>query len=507
MALKLGQELKKIADAIRSVKNSTETFKPKNFATEIAKLCYISNTVSGSIETLDNPIITPQATDQTITGDKYVKGNITVKGDDNLKSENILRGKIVNGSEEQIEIFGVKGTLDTIRQFNNVVTDDGEFYARQVADIAKGYHLARMNGICKFQYSQKHGVFSEDGIITDSEGKIYSDCSGFMNVILRGIPITSPIWQNSMNKANVTLSSLGYDRTIIPQLCEQSTYPCKNIYLDRQTDSNLTNLGYNGYYSIRNAAQLAEYYYGLGMVLYKYTTSPTSVPSNLRAGDLLFWARDNANDNQKSRFMAISHVGMVANDTTKFYQCTGEEGKEGDCIFCTNIVDKLDELVLVIRPNYNPITIEKTPIGTNLFSQYSFDCCDVSGSITKNGLTFTPQITGGVIIQGTNTADTQFNLIDQGNCIYLKKGKYTLSGTPVHPNVEAGSTNTTWGITLRDKNGAELYENRVRVWDNGNGFTFTLSEDTEVYAYITVYNTITDLTSGYKFTPSLIRVN
>lgn len=504
MALKLGQELKKIADAIRTVKGSTETFKPKNFVTEILKLCYINDNTSGTIESIDNQTIIPKATDQIITGGKYLNGNITIKGDPNLKSEYILRGKRIDGSDRLINIFGIQGTLDTIRQFNNIV-DDGEFYGKQIADIARGYHLARMNNICKFKYSQENGVFSDNGMVTDSEGRIYMDCSGFINIVLRGIPITSPLWQNSMNKPNVTLSSLGYDKTIIPTLCEQSTCPAKNIYLDKQTDSNLTDLGYKGYYSIRNAGQLAEYFYGLGMTLYKYNTSPTDVPLNLRAGDLLFWAKEDAENYQKSRFMGISHVGMVANDTSKFYQCTGTEDGIGDTIFCTNIADKLNELVLIIRPNYNPIVIQKTPIGINLLSQHSYDCCDVSGFITKNGLTFTPQITGGVIIQGTNTGDTQFNLVSQNNCIYLEKGKYKISGTPIHPNVKLNGSNMVWGITLRDKNGNELTENGVRVWDDGDGFTFTLSADTEVYVYIAIYHTITNLSSGYKFTPTLIR--
>ena len=59
MALKLGQELKKIADAIRTAKGTTETFKPKNFATEIAKLCYLDEGTSGLVESIEGQTITP----------------------------------------------------------------------------------------------------------------------------------------------------------------------------------------------------------------------------------------------------------------------------------------------------------------------------------------------------------------------------------------------------------------------------------------------------------------
>ena len=85
---------------------------------------------------------------------------------------------------------------------------------------------------------------------------------------------------------------------------------------------------------------------------------------------------------------------------------------------------------------------------------------------TINGITFTINEDKTVLVNGTSTAITPIVLIDKN--FILPKGKYTLSGCP-----KGGGVNT-WRI---DINNGALPSQR----DEGNGATFTLTEDLEVF--------------------------
>ena len=104
MIIQIKEKLKEIANAIRSVKGTTETIVGNNFADEIKKMAYIENgTISGPIKSKAGSTITPSTSNQVISGGVYLNGNITVQGDSNLKAENIARGRTVGNY-----IFGVR---------------------------------------------------------------------------------------------------------------------------------------------------------------------------------------------------------------------------------------------------------------------------------------------------------------------------------------------------------------------------------------------------------------
>ena len=148
-------------------------------AQDIKKAGYQLPTLSGSA-------VTPSNQDQiAVRKGNYIGGDITVKGDANLKSEYILRGRRINGEETPISIFGVQGTLERLRNLPKY--HDEEIYGQLASDCAKSYHIARCVLGVEFKYSQSHGIFG-DGVLTDSEGRCYMDCSTLGGLVARNIP-------------------------------------------------------------------------------------------------------------------------------------------------------------------------------------------------------------------------------------------------------------------------------------------------------------------------------
>ena len=546
MIFTIKNKLKEIAEAIRKVKGTSDTICANDFAKEIENLAYVDNgNITGVVNKIDinapsisvaddgiitstiehskgyvdentksstyqmptqaSQTITPSTSDQVISKGKYLTGEQTIKGDSNLKSEYILRGTY---DQKLVSIFGVQGSLDTVRKFNNYI-GGSNYYALEVVNVARSYHLAKMNGICKFRYSQNRGLFT-NGDITDEEGRCWLDCSTYQNLIVRGIDFEHSPFNTFKGQPNVTFANSGLAQDIVAQLCEQSEYAWADIYLDRQTHNKLCSLGREGLYSIRRASELAEYYYAQGRTVYEFEISPTSIPEGLMPGDLIFRSRTDAAEYQKSRFKGISHVGLVARDTTKFYECTGyKDERITETLFCSNLSDKLSEISLIVRPNYNPIVVPTTPMNINLLPLYSFDSCAVSSSVAINGVTFAPLVEGGFTVQRTATSDshTTFYLYKSSNPIVLEAGTYQLSGTPIHPNVDAAGATLMWGLSVKNADtGTGLTDiNSQTVWDRGQGSTFELTEQINAYAYFFVSKSLTD-TSVFTVVPKLIRV-
>lgn len=535
-----------IGTAIRKVTGGSTKLKPTQFASEISKMAYVDNgRVTGRINrtevatpsvsfdvdtgyftvtqnqptglvaqatkktgyqlpTLSGSNVTPSSQDQiAVRKGSYIGGDVTVKGDPNLKSEYILRGRRINGEETLISIFGVQGTLDRLR--NLPKWQDEEIYGHIASDCARSYHLARRIGGVEFRYSQKHGVFG-DGVLTDESGRCYMDCSTLGGLVARNIPFSKSPYAKAYGKANVTLASLGLNKTCISSL--NTTDP----YLDMQTHEDFKFSFKTGYKSIRTAGELAEYYYQMGRALHIYEPGnpPSSLPSDVRAGDMIFWAKEGANDHQKSRFMGISHVGIFANDPKAFYQVTGySDERVTKTVFAPQFADHMDEIVLIVRPDYRPKKYV-TPSGINLLPQHSFDSLCVDVTKTKNGLTFKPLFSGGFSVQVTNTSarsdQTTFYLIGKERPILLTPGTYKLSGTPTHPQVNSAGTSLLWGLSVKTALGDNIASTSGadHVWDRGKGDTFTITYDTPVYVYFFVSKSLTN-TSAYSVKPSLIK--
>ena len=534
-----------IGTAIRKVTGGSTKLKPTQFANEINKMAYIDNgKVTGRVNRTDvaipkvtfdvdtgiftatqnqstglvqqatktsqyqlptfkDLVVTPSNQDQiAVTKGNYMGGDLTVKGDANLKSEFILRGRRINGEETPISIFGVQGTLERLRNLPKY--HEEEIYGQLASDCAKSYHIARRVQGVEFKYSQSHGIFG-DGVLTDSEGRCYMDCSTLGGLVARNIPFSKSPYAKAYGKANVTLASLGLNKTCV------SSLNTVDSYLDMQTHEDFKYSFKTGYKSIRTASELAEYYYQQGRALHVYEPGnpPSSLPSDVRAGDMLFWAKATANDHQKSRFMGISHVGIFANDPKIYYQVTGSDSAVGKTVFASKFADHMDEIVLIVRPDYSPRKYV-TPSGLNLLPQYAFDSLQVDTTKTENGLVFKPQAKGGFTVQVTDTSaradQTTFYLYGKERPITLTPGTYKLSGTPTHPQVNSTGTSLLWGLSIKKADGTNISNTsgRDHVWDRGVGDTFTITSTIQVYVYFYVSKSLTN-TSTYSVKPSLIK--
>lgn len=103
---------------------------------------------------------------------------------------------------------------------------------------------------------------------------------------------------------------------------------------------------------------------------------------------------------------------------------------------------------------------------------------------TINGVTFTVNKDKSVSIKGTVTADASFYFYTSSNYLMLKKGTYTLSGVN-------GGSSTSYKMLIYKTDWTFIGQ------DIGNGVTFTLEEDANVFIYIWVKNGITVNTTVY----------
>lgn len=455
--MRLNCKLQQIGKALRKATGRSELFEANNFHEEISKLCHVADDVNGHIPTFDGKEIVPTIGKTVIKGNQYLRDDLVIRGDKAMP-----------------------------RQFNAPEWLN-EYYGCLVADVARSYHLAKTNGTAVFRYSQSKGIMATSELLTDEEGRCWLDCSSFVGLVLRGIEFKDTPYWKAKGEPFRHLSDYGLSKKVIYDLCQSSKHTWANKYLDLQTDSSLRNIGVCNHYSIRNAAQIAEYYYNNGKVLYDFKESPTTTPGGLKPGDLIFWAKDGASDIQKDRFRAISHIGIVARDTAKYYQVTGySDERVTDTVFYSAISTNLEFITMIIRPNYVPIK-EEVPPFINLVSQYHFDSCQVGSSMTKYGVKFTPQAESGFTIERVeaNTNGATFYIINDDDPIRLQKGTYKISGTPV---CESASTNPEvrdWGLAIKTMSGDNL------AWDKGTGVTFTITKDTKVYFYFYVGKSIT----------------
>ena len=450
--MKLTCRLHEIADSLRKATGSKKKFNASEFANDISKLCYVSDDVNGQIPIIEGGEILPTREPIILTGNHYIRNDIVIRGD-----------KTIN------------------RQF---ITQDllNEYYGLHVADVARGYHLAKVNGTAQFRYSQSKGIWSEKGLLTDEEGRCYLDCSGFVALVLRGIEFQDTPYYKAKGEPHKYLSDYGLDNSVIYDLCVNSKHSWANKYLDKQKDETLKDIGLCKYYSVRNASQIAEYYYSHGKVIHEFQESPKTLPSGMRAGDLIFWAKPNAGEHQKERFRSISHVGIVGRDTSRYYQVTGYvDERVTETIFHTELLDNLEHVCLILRPNYVPFE-EVTPIGMNLLTTRHFDSCGISASITKNGVEISPLVEGGFNLNRISSSSSGFTfyIAEKDKPIRLHKGKYKLSGAPT---LSENSVNVRdWGLMVKRTDGEMLLsDGGHEVLDKGEGDTFTLNKTTEVY--------------------------
>lgn len=319
-------------------------------------------------------------------------------------------------------------------------------YANQAVDVARSYWDARISGKRKFVYAGGNGVF--EGNLNNADGKGIIDCSTFVRLVLSGVDyLHSPYATGSL--ADIA--------------------PRKDLY--SWADENLAAN------NVRYAADLAEYFFLTGRVLEGF--------DDLRPGDLLF----HANGSIKNRFMGISHVSIVAEegyDEVNYYNVTDLS----NVIIRTKWSARSD-YVFAARPNYEPA--RSYPALDESINLLTPPWYGVPGTV--NGCTMTVSEDGASLeATGTPTAGASFSLVSGSYPMYLRPGKYTLSGAPARSDVTSGYT---WGIAVTDPDDATINYG----WDRGAGAEFVLDAITPVKVYI--YISSSKSPDGYVWTPKL----
>lgn len=181
---------------------------------------------------------------------------------------------------------------------------DNQIYALQAVECAGSYRQARAAGRA-FAYSGGN-TFLNGGGINDSKGAGMIDCSTYIYLVLCGVPY-------------------GGSPYCSDRLRLERRYPWGDTAL-------LKDCAGHGRY--RYAADLARYFFRR----HRCFTDPACV----QPGDLTFHsARPN------SRFMSITHVGMVAEDTEYFYNVTDLS----DTVVRSRLSSRKD-IVFFVRPDY-----------------------------------------------------------------------------------------------------------------------------------------------------------
>lgn len=402
----------------------------------------------------------------------------------------------------------------------------------KVARIAATYHRARTLGIDRFMYDQDSLFTEKDTTNTPknvrSFGKAAIDCSTFVGLCLRGITYEKSPYNIYPKNSNVTWLPTLQE---IENMCGNDGWEFRE--LDRQREGVFNNIGIPGYSTIRFAADFAEYFYKCGFVVYDRKATPSisprdpSIIKSLLPGDILFWAKPTASDAQKERFRSISHIGIVAERTDRFYQVTGfkpnfdeygnkidpdldplittpESGQRKVVFYSPYDTEKQDTIVMICRPDYRQKSYVDIPLNYNLISYpWSWGTTNPNEYIDPEtglscGVIFTTGINKNgestITINGHNTKSISRNL--KGGAIFddvrdlydkivLSPGTYRMDGMN-----GTGINNVGLSLQLlrleKKNNSYEInQDNPIRVYDGHQQvFTITESIDARIVLYI-----------------------
>ena len=153
----------------------------------------------------------------------------------------------------------------------------------------------------------------------------------------------------------------------------------------------------NGNYFIRNAADIANFYYKNNLAKVIYKNPPTILRTielnnnvlvtkdevtrtgekpdtkQLKSGDLVFWTYTNANDSadltkikQHSRFLGITHVGIISVKNGNYYVYDATSSQDSPTVVRKTKFSNEKSVVLILRPYfYNNIAIRTSSLNSS----------------------------------------------------------------------------------------------------------------------------------------------
>jgi hypothetical protein len=366
-------------------------------------------------------------------------------------------------------------------------------YGNRAAQIASTYQLARALGTDTFAYST-NSLFSEDGAgdghsVRDANGYGVIDCSTYVGLCLRGIP-----YEKSPYAIYDGANAVWWPANKLSSMYGTEGWEFKD--LDKQPAGKYHDIGINGYSSVRLAADYGEYFYNKGDVLFDADVDGAPVPTlwkdlNLQPGDLLFWSKASASDEVKKRFKAISHVAIVTENTSHFFEVT-----TGDKVVLYNDFEgDYNEVSLICRPNYGKRVL---PVNENILC-YPW----IYGALATsnlNGTTWNLIDTNTIKLSGTSTSIINRRLkgnTSTGVAFTLPAGKYKLSGMD-----NTGISNSSVSLQIKNIDGTDFAVPIVCY--KGNNPTFTISKTTDVAILLHID---AGCTLNCNITPTLVRVD
>ena len=396
----------------------------------------------------------------------------------------------------------------TLCDANPPIWQDGippycEFRALQAVSVLRTYRQARIHGR-SFVYSSG-ASFLNGYAVNDGTGSAKIDCSTYVHLGLRGVR-----YENS---------PYAEDPPIVGQV-DPADYPTDTDYawadngiFASATLANAICTSPSNRLMARHAAEIAKYYWAAGRVF-------PDTPANrllLRPGDLVFCRKES-----RDGFMRISHVGMVSEDVTKFYNVTDIDNL---VVVLTNFSARSDYYFFA-RPDYTK------PRGAYPFPEENY--LEAPWALRQqesvDNVIAIPNVQTGTIwtgTQGTNEAEGNrvITLAKAGTPFYLPAGTYRLTGAPTYQDARSDLSHKYWGLRVYhddyETNNIQCtmygYDpvNHVvtsvtgmseRVWDRGYGAEFTLTQGSWLYASIYISRYPYGDTTKYHNTDSTVDI-
>ena len=319
----------------------------------------------------------------------YLDSYTETLGSKLLALENTLGNLSLN--PDIIRNLATKDYVDQMAEKNITTKKNDAILVAEMINVAKSYYNVRLkeDGNPRFMYNTTYTPVSDLYNVEDPTYGGAIDCSTYIGLILRGIPVwKSPyksLIQDFMIENDLELE--GSDEDVIDPgdndgdnsvLSSSSIKANKDDYdwaLDPFEWSNPITVNGTDICPVRRASQLAQWMYERG-----YSIPLDETLSNIEPGDIIFWAKKNTDGTwrQPNRYMNISHVAICINkkeppvDDPKFpskypYKHTMLEVTTIEPYILNRTLEKCspESVVMVCRPDLGSLNSEHGAININ----------------------------------------------------------------------------------------------------------------------------------------------